>query len=145
MSADIMWGAAGILLIIGDVVFGTFFVMFLGAGALITATLLWTGVSLNNAAQWLTFSAVSALGVLLLRPKLMQWFGPSSEERFEEHKGQTVVVVEDVLPGKTGKIKYRGAEWQSATTEADSISAGENAVITHLDGIVVYIRKKQQS
>ena len=142
MSADIIWGVAGLLLIIADVIFGTFFVMFLGAGALITATLLWTGVPLNNTAQWLTFSAVSTLGVLLLRPKLMHWFGPSSEERFEEHKGQTVVVVEDVLPGKTGKIRYRGAEWQGATNGDDTIQAGENAVITHLDGIVVYIRKK---
>jgi membrane protein implicated in regulation of membrane protease activity len=53
-----------------------------------------------------------------------------------------VVVVEDVLPGKTGKIKYRGAEWQGATNGDDTIQAGENAVITHLDGIVVYIRKK---
>jgi membrane protein implicated in regulation of membrane protease activity len=142
MSADIIWGVAGLLLIIADVIFGTFFVMFLGAGALITATLLWTGVPLYNTAQWLTFSAVSTLGVLLLRPKLKQWFGPSSEERFEEHKGQIVVVVEDVLPGKTGKIKYRGAEWQGATNGDDTIQAGENAVITHLDGIVVYIRKK---
>lgn len=142
MSAEIIWGAAGLLLIAADVAFGTFFVMFLGAGALLTATLLWMGVPMNSTAQWLTFSAVSTLGVLLLRKKLMQWFGPSTEERFEEHKGQTVMVIEDVAPGKTGKIKYRGTEWQSATLEDDTIQAGENALITHLDGIVVYIRKK---
>jgi len=142
MSAEMMWGAAGLLLIIADVVFGTFFVMFLGAGALITGGLLWMGISMNSTAQWLTFSAISALGVLLLRQKLLHWFGPSREERFEEHKGQTVVVVEEVSQGKTGKVKYRGAEWQSATTEADTLSVGENAIITHLDGIVVYIRKK---
>jgi len=143
MTPEIMWGAAGLLLILADVAFGTFFVVFLGAGALLTAAMLWMGVPMNTTTQWLTFTVVSAMGVLLLRKKMIHWFGPSDEERFEEHKGQTVVVVEDVAPGKTGKIKYRGTEWQGATNGDDAIQAGENALITHLDGIVVYIRKKQ--
>ncbi|MEK0420299.1 MAG: hypothetical protein RLZZ161_150 [Bacteroidota bacterium] len=142
MNAEIIWGSAGLLLILADVIFGSFFVMFLGVGALITASLIWMGVPMNTTTQWLTFSAISSMGVLLLRKKLMHWFGPSEEERFEDHKGQTVAVIEEVAPGKTGKIKYRGAEWQGATTGDDSIQAGENAVITHLDGIIVYIRKK---
>lgn len=142
MSADVTWGAIGLLLIIADVVFGTFFVMFLGAGALITATILWMGIPMNTASQWLTFSGLSTMGVVLLRKKLMQWFGPSKEERFEEHKGQTVLVTESITPAKPGKVKYRGAEWQAATNNDDSFDKGENAVITHLDGIVVYIRKK---
>ncbi len=142
MNAEIIWGAAGLLLILADVVFGTFFVMFLGAGALVTAALLWMGVPLNNTLQWLVFAAVSGFGVLLLRKKLMHWFGPSDEERFQEHKGQPVLVVETVSPGKSGKIKYRGTEWQAATDENEELQAGEPAIITHLDGIVVYIRKK---
>jgi membrane protein implicated in regulation of membrane protease activity len=142
MSIEMIWGAAGLLFILADVVFGTFFVIFLGAGALATAILLWSGISLSSTNQWLVFAAVSALGVVLLRKKLMLWFGPSSEERFEEHKGQTVLVTENVTPAKPGKVKYRGAEWQSATNNDDSFVEGENAIITHLDGIVVYIRKK---
>ena len=142
MNAEIIWGAAGLLLILADVAFGTFFVMFLGAGALITASLLWLGVPLSNTTQWLIFAVVSSLGVLLLRKKLMQWFGPSDDERFQEHKGQSVLVVETVSPGKSGKVKYRGTEWQAATDENEEMHAGEQAIITHLDGIVIYIRKK---
>lgn len=142
MNAEIIWGAAGLLLILADVAFGTFFVMFLGAGALITASILWMGIPMNTASQWLTFSGLSTMGVVLLRKKLMQWFGPSKEERFEEHKGQTVLVTESITPANPGKVKYRGAEWQAATNNDDSFDKGENAVITHLDGIVVYIRKK---
>lgn len=142
MNAEIIWGAAGLLLILADVVFGTFFVMFLGAGALITAALLWMGIPLNNTMQWLIFAAISGLGVLLLRKKLMQWFGPSTEDRFQEHKGQPVLVTETVSPGKSGKVKYRGTEWQAATDENEELQAGEQAIITHLNGIVVYIGKK---
>jgi membrane protein implicated in regulation of membrane protease activity len=141
MSADLIWGAAGLLLVIGDVVFGTFFVMFLGAGALITATLLWAGIPLSPTSQWLIFSGVSAIGVILLRKTLLKWFGPSEEERFQEHKGQAVIVLEDVAPGKNGKVKYRGTEWQAALADGDAIQPGETAYITHMDGIVVYIRK----
>ncbi len=142
MNAEIIWGAAGLLLILADVVFGTFFVMFLGAGALITAALLWMGIPITNTMQWLIFAAISGLGVLLLRKKLMQWFGPSTEDRFQEHKSQPVLVTETVSPGKSGKVKYRGTEWQAATEENEELQAGEQAIITHLDGIVVYIGKK---
>ncbi len=39
MSEPTVWGIAGLIMIIADVVLGTFFMLFLGGGALLTAIL----------------------------------------------------------------------------------------------------------
>lgn len=139
MTPEIMWGAAGALLIIADVVFGSFFMLFLGAGALITGALVWAGLLPDPAWQWIVFAAVSGIGVLAFRKKLLAWFGPDSNNKYNEHAGQRVEVVETIPAQGNGKVKYRGTEWLASSKNGVEIGAGSAAVITGNDGIVLEV------
>lgn len=139
MTPEIMWGAAGALLIIADVVFGSFFMLFLGAGALITAALVWAGLLPDPAWQWIVFAAVSGAGVLAFRKKLLAWFGPDGKSKYTEHAGNRVEVLVTIPAQGNGKVKYRGTEWLASSKSGIEISEGQTAVITGNDGIVLEV------
>jgi inner membrane protein len=139
MSNEIIWGAAGILLIIADVVFGTFFMLFLGISALITGALVWSGALPNPTWQWLTFAVLSSLGVILFRKKLVKSFGPSNEDRYQEHTGQKVQVVEEIPSNGTGRVLYRGAEWPATSRNGETIEKGTTAIIVKNEGITLIV------
>jgi membrane protein implicated in regulation of membrane protease activity len=140
MDAAIIWGAAGLILIIADVVFGSFFMLFLGAGALTTAALIWGGFMSDTLYQWLCFAAASSAGVLFLRKPLLSRFGAQSAPRYDEHTGQRVLVCEAIPAGGTGRVVYRGAEWPARTHDGSSMPQDAHALIQSLDGIVLIVQ-----
>lgn len=140
MDAAIFWGAAGLILVIADVVFGSFFMLFLGAGALITAALVWGGMMPESIYQWLCFAAASAAGVLFLRKPLLSRFGAQSKSRYDEHTGQRVLVCEAIPAGGTGRVIYRGAEWPAKTIDGSALNQDAHALIQSLDGIVLLVK-----
>lgn len=143
MNAATIWGVAGLALVIADLVFGSFFMLFLGAGALITAGLAWAGLIDENVTwQWLVFSVTSVAGLLLFRKKLVKAFGKSSHEKYTEHKGQVVVVTESIPHNGAGRVKYRGAEWPAKTADGSALSEGHRAIIKNTDGILLEIEKE---
>jgi membrane protein implicated in regulation of membrane protease activity len=142
MKPEIIWGAAGLILIITDVLFGTFFVLFLGLSALIVGSLAWAGVLNDPLYQWILFSMFSILGVLSFRTRLQKWFGPGTDDKYNEHQGNSVEVVTAFEGSNQGKVKYRGTEWLAVSTGGESFAQGETAVIEKLDGIIIYINKK---
>lgn len=143
ISDEIYWGAGGLALIIADVLFGTFFVLFLGISALIIGALTWAGVLNDTLYQWLLFAAISILGVVLFRSRLLLWFGPGKDDKYNEHQGHNVEVIDSMEGSKQGKVKYRGTEWMAVSASGETFLPGETAVIDKLDGIVIYINKKE--
>ena len=143
IANEIYWGAGGLALIIADVLFGTFFVLFLGISALIIGALAWAGVLNDTLYQWLLFAAISILGVVLFRSRLLQWFGPGKDDKYNEHQGHNVEVIDSMEGSKQGKVKYRGTEWMAVSASGETFLPGETAVIDKLDGIVIYINKKE--
>lgn len=140
MDAAIFWGAAGLILVIADVVFGSFFMLFLGAGALVAAALTWGGLLPESIHQWLCFAAASAAGVLFLRKPLLRRFGAQSTPRYDEHTGQRVLVCETIPAGGTGRVIYRGAEWPARTHDGSVLNQDAHALIQSLDGIVLVVK-----
>lgn len=137
MSPELMWGAIGLALVILDMLFGSFYLLFLGLGALVTALSTWLGFTVDPTWQWTTFAVVSILGILLFRKRLVKHFGPGGD-RYTEHVGEKVKVIQDVT-AKDGKVMYRGAEWQARSKDGALIPVGEDARILKTDGIVLVV------
>lgn len=142
MTPEIIWGAAGLALIIVDLVFGTFFMLFLGGAALITAAMVWAGLLPEPTYQWLVFAGISALSMLLFRKKLVEQFGAGNKSAYNEFEGQIVDVVEDIHPPDAGRVKFRGAEWIAKSSDNTSIAAGSKAEITAADGIILMVKSR---
>ncbi len=140
MSIATIWALAGLILIIADVIFGTFFMLFLGVGAIITAAACWIGLGTENTAvQWLIFSAASTLGVGLFRKKLVKMFGSNAADKYQEHAGNVVVITAEIPANDTGRAKYRGAEWPARTVSGEAMAVGTRAKIVTTDGIVLNV------
>ncbi|MBS3914557.1 MAG: NfeD family protein [Bacteroidetes bacterium] len=139
MNHETYWAVAGLILVIADLVFGTFFILFVGLGALITALLTWTGLLPDLTWQWIVFAGTSTLGLLLFRKKLVAAFGKGAGVKYQEHIGHVVVVAVDIPENGEGRVNYRGAEWNAITTDKKALPAGSKAIIRNFDGIVLEV------
>lgn len=141
MSTEIWWAVAGLAMVIADLIFGTFFILFIGAGALITALCIWIGIipASDPTWQWVLFAVSSTLGLILFRKKLVNIFGRGAADKYDEHRGQKVSVTEDIPENGNGKVNYRGAQWIARSADGSAIAAGKTAVISQVDGIILEV------
>jgi membrane protein implicated in regulation of membrane protease activity len=131
-----IWGAIGLALVITEMVVPTFFIIFLGVGALIVAitTLLGLTNSLNS--QLLVFAISSLFLMLLLRGRLKKRL--SAKEMEPEYLGRLATVTETILPGREGKVSYSGSVW---TAVADSeIQKDATVTIIGREGLCLKVK-----
>lgn len=141
MNTETIWAIAGVVMIIADLLFGTFFILFTGAAALITALLIWTGILPQDPTwHWVSFAIVSTLGLLLFRKKLSALFGKDGKETYDDHKGHIVVVKEPILAHSRGKVMYRGTEWYAQSENALEITTGTEVIIVATEGITLIVK-----
>ncbi|MCC7299075.1 MAG: NfeD family protein [Bacteroidia bacterium] len=141
MNIETIWLIAGLIMVIADLLFGTFFILFVGAAALITGMLIWMGILPDPTWQWVVFAVVSTLGLVLFRKKLVQIFGKGSGDLYQEHRGQKVQVIETIPVNGKGRVNYKGADWYAKSNDEQPIEAGDTAVVQQLDGIVLIVTK----
>lgn len=139
MKPEIWWALVGIVMVIADLIFGTFFILFVGAGAIITSILIWAGILPDPTWQWVVFAVISTLGLVLFRNKLVSIFGKGAKPRYDEHVGQIVIVTEIIPTQGMGKVNYRGAAWQARSADQIEHSVGSRVKITQVDGIVLSV------
>ena len=117
-----------------------FYLVFAGVAAVTVGLLNLVGLELPVAGQWLLF-AVLAVGAMftLRRPiyaKLMSRpFGNVSTDL-----DQRVVLPQELAPGKTCRIEYRGSGWTAMNIGDQSIPPGGAARIDSIDGVTLRVR-----
>ena len=114
MATYLLWAIAGFVLIIAELVSGTFYLLVLGVAALVGALVAYLG-----GAFWLQaiFTAASTLiGTYLVHA----WWQRHPKESQGENSlevGQTVVFESWVNEASgTARVKYRGASWDAKVT-----------------------------
>lgn len=138
-NAAIWWGLGGLALIASDMLFGTFFLLFCGIGALITSLAIYLGLSHSWLNEFLLFSISSLLLVVLFRKSLVKKFGPQSGQTFEEHLGKTVKVTSRISSHGKGRAVYRGAEWDAMSASGREYEENSEATIQKLEGITLVL------
>ncbi len=148
MSFDpvLIWFLVGLALILAEFMIPGVILIFFGVGAWLTALTAWLGMTPGWTSQLLAFAISSVVMLVLLR----RWFrtkffgyvegGQNSEDNLDDLAGHEVVVSQDIQPGETGKVEYKGAAW-SARSDVP-LSAGEPAVITRTEGITLIVRPR---
>jgi membrane protein implicated in regulation of membrane protease activity len=131
-----IWAAIGLVLIITELVVPTFFIIFLGIGALVVAVTTFLGLSNGLNTQLLIFALSSILLMLLLRGRLKKRI--SAKEMEPEYMGKLATVTETIMPGREGKVSYRGSVW---TAVADSeIQKDSTVTIIGREGICLKVK-----
>jgi inner membrane protein len=118
---------------------GGFFIIFFGIGALIVGLLSGLGLLAAGWAEWLLFSAVSIVSLLLFRKPLLDWMKRREPQRgaVDSLVGEMAVLTEDLPAGGVGKAELRGTSWNVRAHEA--LRRGQRARVERVDGLTLWL------
>jgi membrane protein implicated in regulation of membrane protease activity len=120
MAAYLLWAIAGFVLIIAELVTGTFYLLVLGIAALAGALVAYMG-----GAFWLQAIFTAAAALIGIYAVHMWWQrhpkDPKSNNSLEV--GQTVVLEEWVNQASgTARVRYRGSSWDAQVEGSASVN-----------------------
>ena len=133
------WIVVGAVLLVLELIVPGMVLVFLGAGALLVALLVWLGLIQTWVASITTWFIASLVLLLVLRGFFQRFMSgeaeaQSTDEDFAAY-GEVVDVVEAIGPDKEGRIRYRGTTWQ-ATCYDHTLEAGSKAQIVYRESLV---------
>ncbi len=117
-----------------------FFLVFLGAGAITVGLAGLIGLDVPAWAQWISFGIVSLIYMVTVRRKLYELVRghPVSVEKAKV--GQTINVIDELLPGDSCRVEFRGTTWKAVNIGDASVPAGGGARIDVVDGLTLHVR-----
>lgn len=135
-----VWLLIGAGLIAAEMLTLTFYLLWLGVGALAASIVAFT-VPDSLYAQLLTAAATAFLLTLLTKPlsrRLRQSRG--YRDAIDDLIGKEGLIVEAVEPGKAGIVKVGGETWSAVSEER--LAAGDSVEIVRRGTAVLSVRKK---
>ena len=122
------WVAIGMVLAIVEMARpGGFFIIFFGAGALVVGMLSLVGLSGPLWVDWLLFSIVSVLALLLFRKPLLTRMRRHEgvEHPVDTIGGESAIPTEDIAPGAVGRAELRGTVWSARNVGSMPLTRGQ--------------------
>lgn len=116
-----------------------FYLVFAGAAAIVVGVLGLTGIGLPVWAQWVAFSVLAIVSMVLFRRKLYDRLRGGGRELRHPAVGAVVDVAEDIAAGGRTRVRLQGTEWTAVNVGPDSISGGARAVVVDIDGVALEI------
>ena len=146
LSNEVLWFAIGIMGLIVEVAIGGFWILFFGAGAILTAVLVWTGTFPDIDRQILSFVVSSTLMLILFRKMLVKSFGKKTGgESWNNPAGQIVDVVQEIPKQGSGRVEFQGSPWEALSEEGVSFPAGSKVKIARQEGLKLWVNKIEEN
>ncbi|MBP7776957.1 MAG: NfeD family protein [Acidobacteria bacterium] len=131
-----IWLAGGFVLLVLELVTPSgFFIMFFGVGAILTGVVASTGALTGMAAQWLIFTVISVLSLLLFRGKIQARVEPVSRPPVDSLVGEIAFPVESMPPGAVGRVALRGSNWEARNVGDTPLGANQRCRVTRVLGL----------
>jgi membrane protein implicated in regulation of membrane protease activity len=134
------WVAIGMVLAVLEMAGpGGFFIIFFGASALVVGLLSLAGAAGPLWVQWLLFSVVSVLSLLVFRKPLLEWMRSSQgpERPVDRIEGEVAVPTEDIAPGAVGRAELRGTVWSARNVGSTPLTRGQRCIVSRVDGFTL--------
>jgi len=122
--------------------FTTFWLFFVGVGALIAAAFAWLGGT-GYIVTTGVFLVSSALVTAVLFTPIKKWLKQPTGIAGNNAVGQKVSVKTPISPEQGGEVIWSGSDWQAELAEGQSetIQAGESAQVVSVQGIRLLVAK----
>ena len=148
-NPTLLWFLLGLALIFLEFIVPGVILVFFGIGAWAAAATSYLGLTASFKYQLIVFAIVSIALLVVLRKWIKgKFYGHVTDvqdlsKNIDEFTGQSVVVLQDIIPDKMdGAVEFKGARWRAISE--DHIKTGELAVIIGVDGIILSVRKKRE-
>lgn len=117
-----------------------FYLVFAGLAALVVGLLGLAGLELPVAAQWLAFAVLAVAAMFTLRRQIYTRFMSKPLGQVSGDVDQHIVVAQELPPGKSCRVEYRGTGWTAVNVGERSIPSGGTARIDSVDGLTLRVR-----
>jgi membrane protein implicated in regulation of membrane protease activity len=136
------WMLIGLVLLGAEMVTpGGFYILFFGLAALAVGTLAGVGLVQTEWIQWLLFSGLAVLSLLVFRGPLLAWIKTQEVETpaVDSMGGETAIPLEDLVPGGTGKAELRGTTWTAHNAGAALLKKHQRCKVERVEGLTLWI------
>lgn len=142
MSVEIFWMILGFALLIGEMFTTSFFLMWFGISALLTAFISWFWID-SFVVELLIFAVLSFVLVLTTRRFANRISGEPSRKIIQDDIiGKEAYVTETILADNSkGLVKVLGQEWRAVTELGQRIEKGANVKVIRLHGVKLTVEK----
>jgi inner membrane protein len=118
-----------------------FYLVFIGASAVVVGLLGLAGLDMPAWVQWFVFATVAIFSLLAFRQRVYAVVkGRVGEVRERITAGDRVVVPIQLEPGQTTRLEYHGTTWSARNVGATPIAAGSEAEISDSDGLILHLK-----
>ena len=136
------WMLVGLVLLGAEMVTpGGFYILFFGLAALAVGTLAGVGLVQTEWLQWLLFSGLAVLSLLVFRGPLLAWIKTQEVETpaVDSMGGETAIPLEDLAPGGTGKAELRGTTWTAHNAGLVLLKKNQRCKVERVEGLTLWI------
>jgi membrane protein implicated in regulation of membrane protease activity len=119
---------------------GGFYLLFFGIAAVMVGALTGLDVITADWLQWLLFSIVAILSLLLLRGPLIRLTQRHPPQAMDTMVGESAILLDELQPGHTGKAELRGSTWSARNVGTVPLSIGQRVTVAKVDGLMLWVQ-----
>ena len=136
------WAVIGILLLCAELfaIDAQFYLIFIGAGAIVVGLIGLAGIDFPIWAQWLLFAVLSITAMLTVRRHLYERLRSQTTARVDTDVNRRVLIPQELAPGRSSRVEYRGSGWTAVNIGDQVIPAGSEVRIDSVDGLTLNVR-----
>ena len=118
-----------------------FYLVFAGLAAIIVGLLGLVGIDLPVWAQWISFAVIALATMFTVRKQIYALLmNKPTLGKISTDVDQRIVVTQELPPGESCRIEYRGSGWTAVNIGERPIPAGAHARIDSIDGLTLHVR-----
>ncbi len=136
------WIVIGTLLFCAELfaIDAQFYLIFIGAGALIVGVTGMLGITMPAWGQWLLFAVLSVASMVTFRRKLYDMIRGGVLPVGDAVIGKSIHLEEQLAPGAICRAEYRGTTWTVKNVGEATIASGGSATIEAMDGLTLQVK-----
>ena len=140
------WIAVGAILLVSELAFvdAQFYLLFVGAAALVVGFLDLAGLLPAVWMQWLLFAVLSVFSMVTFRRRIYDRMRRKLPAMKQGPVGETVVLPAALPPGETCRLEYCGSSWNAVNGGEFPIAAGQRARIDRVNGLTLVVHGESQ-
>jgi len=114
-----------------------FYLVFIGIAAALTGLIELTGIGLEPWLQWILFSVIALMFMVLFRKKLYDMLRGSGVGYDSSPVGEIVRLEQTLQPGEKARLELRGTDCTVVNDTKQILATGSQVRISRVDGLTL--------